>query len=217
MQWAPWGPGAVDLSFKNQHVFLNSGFLKSWPHPQKHHCALKVPGTTFGLSSPDHPHKGPRPQNSTKNKHAHTETAPATLRKHGLGDGGSRFRKALLVFLRPLGLPQAEHAEAPGLLEFVVVKLSGHGLVAWNTAAWGCSSARWTHGSNPGPPGHPLFKSAGPRVSPDLGQERASRGTDEKRRSGWGRVTSPSGTQVAERREAGSVVQGCSFYSLLLS
>lgn len=139
----------MDLSFKNQHVFLNSGFLKPRPHPQKHHCSLKVPRTAFSLGSPAYPHKGPRPQNSTKNKYAHTETAPPCCGNAALGTEPLGFRK---VFLRPIFcccplVCPGVYRQRPWPLGFVVVKLSGHGLVAWNTAAWGCSSARWTHGS----------------------------------------------------------------------
>lgn len=153
---------------KKQHVFLNSGISKSQPNPQKYHCTLKAPRATFGLSSPAHPHKGPRPQNSDKNKRAHTETAPATLRKCSPGDGAPRFRKALLVFLRPFLLSPPccpwlnEHAEAPACWVFIVVKLTGHGLMARNIPAWRCSSALvgpWEHLERLG---HPLFSPQGP-------------------------------------------------------
>lgn len=103
----------MDLSFKN--IFSKLWILEISVPPQKHHC-------TFGLSSSAHLHKGPRPQNSTKTKRAHTETAPATLRKRHPGDGAPRFRKApLLVFLRLLftslapGLPQAEQPWLAGV------------------------------------------------------------------------------------------------------
>lgn len=133
----------MDLPFRNQHVFFKLWILEISVPPPEAPC-------TFGLSTPAHPHKGPRPQNSTKTKHAHTEIAPATLRKCRPGDGATRFQKAPLVYLRPLLHPWPQvcpRLNSPGLMGFVVVKLSGHGLVARNTAACGCSTARWTHGS----------------------------------------------------------------------